>query len=303
VTFKDGSTTINDCAALPISATAGAATCTTSALGIGSHSVSASYSGDGNFTGSTASSPIVKTVGKAATTTTLTAPASPPVKGQSVTFTAAVAVTAPGAGTPTGTVTFFDGATRLGTGSLGAVSGQVQGSFATSSLAEGRHTITATYAGDGDFTTSTSSASTVYVNTDLSAAPKQPNGAYDLRNMNLKGAYLVGVSFAGATVNTVNMQDAVLIGADFTGATVVQSSLSGTNLTNAVLKNGSFTDTTFKSATFTGANLTGATFTGATLKDAIGLNTATLTGVVWTQTTCPNGSNSGSTGGTCVGRW
>ena len=117
VMFKDGSTTVSDCAAQPLSATS-AATCTTSTLGIGSHSVSASYSGDGNFTGSTASSPIVKTVGKAATTTTLSAPAIPPVKGQSVTMTAAVAVTAPGAGTPTGTVTFFDGATRLGTGNL-----------------------------------------------------------------------------------------------------------------------------------------------------------------------------------------
>lgn len=116
-------------------------------------------------------------------------------------------------------------------------------------------------------------------------------------------AIAVSVSFAGATVNTVNLQDAVLIGADFTGATVVQSNLSGTNLTNAVLKNASFTDTTFRNATFTGANLSGATFAGATLKDAIGLNTATLTGVVWTQTTCPNGSNSGSAGGTCVGRW
>ena len=101
-------------------------------------------------------------------------------------------------------------------------------------------------------------------------------------------------------MNTVNLQDAVLIGADFTGATVTVSNLSGTNLTNAVLKNASFTDTTFRNATFTGANLTGAMFTGATLKDAIGLNTATLTGVVWTQTICPNGSNSGSAGGTCV---
>jgi len=302
VIFTDGSTTISDCAAQPLSATS-AATCTTSALGIGSHSVSASYNGDANFNGSTAASPIVKTVGKAATTTTLSSPVIPPVKGQSVTLTAAVAVTAPGAGTPTGTVTFFDGATRLSTGNLTAVSGQLKGTFATSTLAVGRHTITATYAGDADFTTSTSSVSTVYVNTDLGAAPRQPNGAYDLRNMSLKGAYLVGVSFAGATVNTVNLQDAVLIGADFTGATVVVSNLSATNLTNAVLKNASFTDTTFKNATFTGANLTGAMFTGATLKDAIGLNTATLTGVVWTQTICPNGSNSGSAGGTCVGRW
>jgi hypothetical protein len=303
VTFTDGAATISDCAGVPIGATTGGATCITSALGVGSHSVSASYSGDGNFNGSSSSTPIVKTVAKAATTTTLSAPATPPVNGQPATLKATVAVTAPGSGTPTGTITFFDGSTRLGTGTLGIVSGQVQGTFTTSSLAVGRHVITAAYAGDGSFTTSTSSASTLYVNTDLGAAPRQPNGAYDLRNMNLRGAYLVGVSLAGATLNTVNLQDAVLTGADFTGATVILSNLSGANLTNAVLKNATFKDTTFKNTTFTGANLTAAAFTGATLKDAIGLNTATLAGTVWSQTTCPNGSITGTTGDTCVGRW
>ena len=39
------------------------------------------------------------------------------VYGQSVTLTATVAVTTPGAGNPTGTVTFMDGTTTLGTGS------------------------------------------------------------------------------------------------------------------------------------------------------------------------------------------
>ncbi|MBK6725331.1 MAG: Ig-like domain repeat protein [Acidobacteria bacterium] len=49
----------------------------------------------------------VVTVSKANTTTTVTAaPASPSVFGQSVTFTATVAVVAPGVGTPTGTVSF-----------------------------------------------------------------------------------------------------------------------------------------------------------------------------------------------------
>ncbi|MBK6722219.1 MAG: Ig-like domain repeat protein [Acidobacteria bacterium] len=47
------------------------------------------------------------TITPASTTTTVTAvPVSPSVFGQSVTFTATVAVVAPGTGTPTGTVSF-----------------------------------------------------------------------------------------------------------------------------------------------------------------------------------------------------
>ena len=50
----------------------------------------------------------------------LTSSTNPSMFGQSVTFTATVTVAAPGAGTPTGTVTFMDGATTLGTGTLNA---------------------------------------------------------------------------------------------------------------------------------------------------------------------------------------
>ncbi|MDV9203194.1 Ig-like domain-containing protein, partial [Streptomyces sp. Wh19] len=59
---------------------------------------------------------------------------------------------APGAGTPTGTVDFFDGATLLGTGTL---SGGVA-TFTTSTLAIGTHPLTAVYNGDANFTSSTS---------------------------------------------------------------------------------------------------------------------------------------------------
>ena len=52
------------------------------------------------------------------TTTTLTSSANPSTPGQSVTFTATVAPVRVGGPPATGTVTFFDGATTLGTGSL-----------------------------------------------------------------------------------------------------------------------------------------------------------------------------------------
>src|SRR5262249_37031160 len=59
-----------------------------------------------------------QTVNKDATGTALASSANPSVFGQSVTFTATVTADAPGAGTPMGTVTFFDGSTQLGTGTL-----------------------------------------------------------------------------------------------------------------------------------------------------------------------------------------
>ena len=72
-----------------------------------------------------------------------------------MTFTATVAAVSPGTGTPTGTVNFFDGATQIGTGTLNS-SGVA--TFSTSTLSVGTHSITAVYAGDTNFTTSTSTA-------------------------------------------------------------------------------------------------------------------------------------------------
>jgi hypothetical protein len=97
---------------------------------------------------------------KTPSTTSLTASPINPTAGQSVTFTATVAPSS-GSGTPTGTVTFLDGTTSLGTGTLNA---QGVATFATSTLAAGPHTITASYGGDGTFANSTSSAVSVTVN-------------------------------------------------------------------------------------------------------------------------------------------
>ena len=45
-----------------------------------------------------------------------------------------VSAVAPGAGAPTGTVTFSDGANAIGTGTLTTVAGQQQATFTTSAL-------------------------------------------------------------------------------------------------------------------------------------------------------------------------
>ena len=96
---------------------AGVATFTTATLSVGHHNVTAVYGGDASFNASTSTS-VDQEVQKADTTTVLTSSTNPSKVGQPVTFTATVTVQAPGAGTPTGTVTFMDGATTLGTGTL-----------------------------------------------------------------------------------------------------------------------------------------------------------------------------------------
>jgi hypothetical protein len=147
VTFKAGSTILGTA-----TLSSGSASITTSALAVGSDSITATYSGDTNFAGSFGST--TETVKQDASTTSVTASRSSSNSGQAVTFTATVSASSPGSGTPTGTVTFKDGSTILGTGTLSSGSA----SFTTSSLSAGSHTITAIYNGDGNFTTSSGSA-------------------------------------------------------------------------------------------------------------------------------------------------
>ena len=118
-----------------------------------------SYGGDGNFT-SSASAALSQVVNQANTTTSLVSATDPSVFGQAVTFTATVSAAAPGSGTPTGKVTFYDGSTSLGTASLSSGSA----SFTAKGLPTGLDAITAVYIGDSHFTTSTSAALSQSVN-------------------------------------------------------------------------------------------------------------------------------------------
>ncbi len=93
----------------------------------------------------------------AATTTTLTLSPTAPTAGQSVKFTATVAPTT-GSGSPTGTVTFLDGTTTLGTGALSSGTASFTGG-----LAAGSHSITASYAGDTTYAASVSAADNLNV--------------------------------------------------------------------------------------------------------------------------------------------
>jgi hypothetical protein len=133
----------------------GVAMLTTSSLPGGSDSITASYGGDSNFTGST-SSPLTQTVTQIATTTTLASSLNPSTYLQSVTFTATVSPSV----TLAEAVTFYDNGVAIG---KGFVSGGVA-TLTVTNLPAGSDSITATYAGDASYAASTSSALAQVVN-------------------------------------------------------------------------------------------------------------------------------------------
>ncbi|MFZ1132322.1 MAG: Ig-like domain repeat protein [Terriglobales bacterium] len=143
VTFKDGATTLS-----VVAVTGNVASLSTSALAIGTHSISATYSGDANFGGS-AAVPLLQVVTKAPSTATLASSLNPANSGQLVTFTATVSSPAVA---PTGSVQLLNGSTVLATVAL--KSGVAK--YSTAKLPAGSNPITAVYGGDANNSGSTS---------------------------------------------------------------------------------------------------------------------------------------------------
>ncbi len=144
VAFDDGSTAICAAAALH----AGVATCSTSTLAGGAHSITAIYSGDSNY--GTSRSPIVtQAVHVTTSSIVLASSLNPSNIGDTVTFTAIVNGNA-----PTGTVTFIDNASVL-CNAVALSAGVAACNFAFQS--NGTHPITASYSGDANNVGSTSS--------------------------------------------------------------------------------------------------------------------------------------------------
>lgn len=162
VTFLWGTDVIGTGALVGGSATFAISTLSTG----GADKITAQYPGDTTFAASK-STILAQVVNDAATTTSLASSQNPSNSGQSVTFTAKVSVTPPGAGTPTGNVIFFNGSKRLGGVSL---SGSVA-SYTTANLGNGTHSITAAYNGNRSFNGSTSSAVNQIVGSGQSGTP------------------------------------------------------------------------------------------------------------------------------------
>ncbi len=154
VNFLDGGAQIGTA---NLVGTTGVTTFTTSSLSAGSHAITAIYKGSAND-GPGTSAPIIQVVSLTQTSTTLAAAPNPGIAGKPVVLSAKVMVVA-GAATVTGTVTFTDGTTVLGSAPLDntgtATLSQV--------LAPGAHAIVASYGGDANDNPSTSAALPVNV--------------------------------------------------------------------------------------------------------------------------------------------
>jgi hypothetical protein len=148
ITFSDGGSVLCAAAALVPAASSASATCTTAVLAVGDHAIAAVYSGDANHQAANAA--LTQTVGTAATTLSLVAPASVGL-GQPATVSAHLAVTAPGAGMPGGSIV-------VGDGSASCTIVLPAASCSLTPTSAGAKTLSASYAGDGRFGASSATA-------------------------------------------------------------------------------------------------------------------------------------------------
>jgi len=146
----------------------GQASFSTTALPVGTDIISAAFTGNSGWASSSGDDRNApQLVLQDSSTTTVSAAPATSVFGTAVVFTATVTANAPGSGTPTGAVTFTEGAAILGTGVL---NGNGQTTLATSALAVGSQTITATYGGDANFTKSTGTTTEIVTKGTTSVA-------------------------------------------------------------------------------------------------------------------------------------
>ncbi|HEX4155828.1 MAG TPA: Ig-like domain repeat protein [Acidobacteriaceae bacterium] len=224
VTFTDGGTTLGT-EALDGS---GTATLTLSSLAPGTHSIVASYGGDTDDAVSS-SSPLTETVAQIATVTTLSSDANPLSAGGTLHLTATVAL-APGAaadGGLTGSVTFTDGITTLGTV---AVDGSGHATFDVSTLTVGSHTMVASYGGATNYATSSSTALTQVVQKTATTVTVTPSATTVLTGKSVTFAVTV-TSATGIPTGTVTLHDgSVVLGQTTLNAQGV-ASFSLSNLT------------------------------------------------------------------------
>ncbi len=152
VTFFDGTASLGTG-----TLTNGVATLLLSTLTAGSHSFTVSYAGDDSFLSGT-SAAVTELVNLMPPSIVASVNTSTSFLQNTITLTATVSSSI-GVGTPTGTVTFYDGTTALGTGTLSSGVATLN----ISTLTAGSRSITVTYAGDANFLSGTSAPVTEFV--------------------------------------------------------------------------------------------------------------------------------------------
>jgi hypothetical protein len=180
---------------------------------------------DNDIGGALSTSSINVTAGSIATKVGVTASTTTPVVGQKVTLSATVSVVSPATGVPTGTVTFEEGSTILGSATL--IDGAAQ--FSTTPSAAGAETITLLYGGDANDQPATN---------QISLTVGQGTATLGLSNLN--------VTYDGAPqAAVVTTSPGGLAGVTITytqdGVTVTNPTRVGDYTVNATLDNPNYT--------------------------------------------------------------
>jgi len=123
----------------------------------------------------------------------------------------------------------------------------------------------------------------------------------DLMDTTLQYAYLRRSSLRGARFDRSDIRGADFYSADINHAIFVDGQLGRAQFSQADCGDALFNGAFLEFARFSAADLSGADFSDSNLSGATGLDSATLVGVVWANTTCPDGTNSDSNGMTCEG--
>ncbi|HLY40990.1 MAG TPA: family 43 glycosylhydrolase [Terracidiphilus sp.] len=167
VIFYDGGTSLGSAT---VSA-AGQAGWTGTALSAGSHSLTAGYGGNANYLASV-SSAVSLTVVALPTTLSLAESAATITQGLPIEFVATVA-DASGAGSvaPTGTITFSNGTTTLGTASVDPTG---IAHFTSTMMPVGTNSISAAYSGDGTYASANSAAVSASVRASAASTYANP---------------------------------------------------------------------------------------------------------------------------------
>jgi len=176
----------------------------------GTNTLSATYSGDISYNAVT--TPVADTivVSKATTVTSLSPSVTSVSANQSMTLSIAISTQSNSTQGPTGSVTFKDGTTMLGTspvapaGATSAVGASGTATLSTSFTAVGTHSLTAVYSGDTNYTTSTSGAVSVTVTgPDFTLTPQAPTAV--TVSSGSSATYAIAVGSTGGFSSSVSV--------------------------------------------------------------------------------------------------
>ena len=172
-------------------------TTATTTSAVGNYPITASGAVDANYTISYVAGTL--TINKDASTTTATVSTTNGAVGQTVTVTAHVTANAPGSGTPTGNVDFYDTSTSTDLGNFTLSGGSA--TLSTTMLTAGSHSITVTYSGDTSFLSSSTTASTISIAQSIIVLDPTAGGALSLStsaSINVTGMVYVDSSSSSA---------------------------------------------------------------------------------------------------------